>query len=898
MAERSGEHLGRLSELLDAALELVEPERGRWLADLATQDPDMAAAVSRMLEDSTSPGFAEFLAQPWALADEEAPVPSLIGRQVGPYLIEAEIGRGGMGSVWRARRADGRFEGVVAIKFVHAAWVGQQGEQRFRSEGRLLGRLNHPNIARLLDAGIIDGQPYLVLEYIAGEPIDEYCERERPDLPARLRLFLDVLSAIAHAHSHLVVHRDIKPSNIFVTGDGEVKLLDFGIAKLLDDDTQSPAATQMSAVPLTPQYASPEQLLGQPVTTATDVYAAGLVLYLLLAGSHPVRADAATSAALIQSILTQDFPRPSVVGTLVTVRAATLAGDLDNIVARAVKKEPRERYSSANEFADDLRRYLAHEPVQARPDTLAYRLGKFVRRHRGGVAAGVMVAVSLVAGAVGTVIQARRAERSAVQALQAKQRAIQQLTYAESTNEFLTFLLEDESSKPFTTRELLSQGESLVDRQFADDPGLRAKLLLSLASMYEEMEESKKAESLLYSAQGAALTASDPSLKVEVDCALAFGLGGGGAYQQSLALLDPAIRSTQSDPAVEPGIRALCLANRGAVHVELKEADAALRDAQAALEVLGTPRAGQRGLALFARQTLADARDMQGDYAAAVQEYQRILEELDRMGRGQTSYAMTTLNGYGVKLARSGQWLRAAEAYQRCLAATGPAEGAEVRPSLESNYAKLLVDLGRPQEARPLFEAALESATRRNDPRSIMYATLLSAPAWCETGELTECEARLKRAEDLAHQLLPAGHTAFGVLEFEKGQLAALRRQYPVARAHLQAAIEFVNASSDKSPTEIRARLHLARTDLQLGDLGAATAEAEDAVQRARAALHGFKSSAWLGAALLIQGQVEAARGNKGAARELLQQARAQLGETEGDEAPATQEARGALSKL
>src|SRR6185312_9174079 len=233
-----------LSSSLDQVLELKESERAAWLGALEKQDASTAARVRRLVAALSNPDFGHFLREPASFpAPEEAPVPTLIGRSVGPYLIDEEIGRGGMGSVWRARRMDGRYTGTVAIKFVHAAWIGRQGEQRFRLEGQLLGRLDHPHIARLLDAGVLEGtQPYLILEYVEGEPIDAYAARRQLDMKARIALFLDVLAAVTHAHNHLIVHRDLKPANIFVTRDGTVKLLDFGVAKLLEDEWESNAA--------------------------------------------------------------------------------------------------------------------------------------------------------------------------------------------------------------------------------------------------------------------------------------------------------------------------------------------------------------------------------------------------------------------------------------------------------------------------------------------------------------------------------------------------------------------------------------------------------------------------------------------------------------------------------
>jgi serine/threonine protein kinase len=273
MPIESNEKWQQLSRLLDQVLDLEAQQRGPWLEALATSDPEMAARVSAALAAREREGFTGFLAGS-AIDLKGLGGSTLVGRQVGPYVIDAEIGRGGMGSVWRAHRADGRYTGKVAVKFVHASWVGQLGGDQFRTEGTLLGRLNHPNIARLLDAGMLDAtQPYLVLEYVEGEPIDVYCERHALNAEARLRLFLEVLEAVAHAHNHLIVHRDLKPSNVLVTQDGVVKLLDFGIAKLLDEHTGAGEITVAGTSALTPQYAAPEQLLGQPVTTATDVYA-------------------------------------------------------------------------------------------------------------------------------------------------------------------------------------------------------------------------------------------------------------------------------------------------------------------------------------------------------------------------------------------------------------------------------------------------------------------------------------------------------------------------------------------------------------------------------------------------------------------------------------------------
>jgi serine/threonine-protein kinase len=332
-----------------------------------------------------------------------------------------------MGSVWLAERSDGRFERRVAVKFLHFSLIAQGGAERFQREGRILGQLAHPHIAELIDAGVTaNGDPYLVLEHIEGEQVDDYCDRHKLDLNARIKLFLDVLDAVAHAHANLIVHRDIKPSNVLVRNDGQVKLLDFGIAKLLADDTNRAAVTMLTLEgggALTPQFAAPEQVTAGAVTTATDVYALGVLLYVLLTGQHPAGSGPQSPADLVRAIVDTDPPHASEAMALATDKALAekrgstleklrhqLRGDLDTIVAKALKKAPAERYSSVIALADDLQRYLKHEPISARPDTFAYRTAKFVRRNR-TVVALTTAAVVLVIGSLSTGLYVANRER-------------------------------------------------------------------------------------------------------------------------------------------------------------------------------------------------------------------------------------------------------------------------------------------------------------------------------------------------------------------------------------------------------------------------------------------------------------------------------------------------------
>jgi serine/threonine-protein kinase len=476
----------------------------------------MGALITNLLAMRGRDDFPDFLVGSSPLDAEEAASATLVGRHVGPYVIDAEIGRGGMGSVWRARRADGRYEGTVAIKFVHAAWLGRAGEQRFRIEGNLLARLDHSNIARLIDAGMLDAtQPYLVLEYVEGEPIDTYCDRLMLTVEARVNSFLSVLAAVAHAHSHLIVHRDIKPANIFVTRDGTVKLLDFGIAKLIDDESGSTVLTKSSATALTPQYAAPEQLLGQPVTTATDVYSLGIVLYVLLTGTHPIAPGSHSSAELIRAVLTEDPPRASTVTTLSTARRRSLEGDLDNILGKALKKTPAERYASVGAFADDLKRFLSYEPVQARPDTVAYRITKFVRRHRAWTAAGAAAILTVAGGAAAVGWQAHLAREEAARATAVKN-FLQQIFRASDPR-----VASDKPLGQATARELLDASSQRIERNFASQPSLEIELLGVVAGIYRELDEASRYEALqdkrIALARGIPAIYPQVELEVELD---------------------------------------------------------------------------------------------------------------------------------------------------------------------------------------------------------------------------------------------------------------------------------------------------------------------------------------------------------------------------------------------
>ena len=411
-----------------------------------------------------------------------------VGTQVGAYTITSLIGRGGMGEVWLAQRSDGRFEGKFALKFLETYSASPAALDRFRREGRLLARLAHPHIARLIDAGVTaSDRPYLILEYVQGIRIDEYCATRALGVEARVRLILDVLGALAHAHSNLVIHRDIKPTNILVTEEGEAKLLDFGIAKLVGPEAGSDAdspATRIEDVAFTPEYAAPEQILGELPSTATDVYQMGVLIFALLTGRLPLGKESTTRAQRIKAALDDDPPRMSEVAPAAIRKA--LRGDLDAIVSKALRKLPRERYGTAAALADDLKRYLQSEPVAARANLLTYRMQKFVRRYRGVVIGTAAAAVALIAVTAFALYQMREAQ---IQRDQSREQARR----AELQAEFVTLMMSNVGDKPTTAEQLLDAGYKLVTQHYKDDPIFRMSAMLNLSARYGDIGLTPKA---------------------------------------------------------------------------------------------------------------------------------------------------------------------------------------------------------------------------------------------------------------------------------------------------------------------------------------------------------------------------------------------------------------------
>jgi len=497
--------------LFEEFLDLPEAERALRLAAIA--DPELRARVEKLLAaDSEAGRFLETPAAAMAaelLASADAAAAEPLPERIGAFRITGRLGRGGMGDVLLGERADGAFEQKVAIKLLRRGMDSEEVLARFSRERRILARLEHPHIARLIDGGITpDGRPYFVMELVDGEPITAYARARNLSIDERIRLVLDCCDAVSAAHRSLVVHRDLKPSNVLVTPAGDVKLLDFGIAKLLGPDDADPTQTRTELRLLTPAYAAPEQLLGEPVTTATDVWALGALLYELLTGTLPVKRESRSASDLAAAAGQDTVERASArvarepLETLPLAQPSEadrrkiergLRGDLDNVLRMALRREPERRYGSAAAFADDLRRHLEGRPVRARADTFGYRLGKFVRRQRVAVAAAALVLVTLLAGLGTTLWQQRRAEANARAATAAARRA-------EAVKEFLIGLFEiadpEQTGGEVSAKEILDQAGTRLQTELVKEPDVQADLLESVARIDRSLGRLDAAEDL------------------------------------------------------------------------------------------------------------------------------------------------------------------------------------------------------------------------------------------------------------------------------------------------------------------------------------------------------------------------------------------------------------------
>jgi serine/threonine-protein kinase len=717
-------------------------------------------------------------------------------RRIGPYRVIRELGRGGMGVVFLAERVDGQFERRVAIKVLRAGLDTEELRQRLVAERQILASLSHPNIAQLLDGGVSgNGLPYLVIEYVDGATIGAWCDAERLTVPARLRVFFDICSAVAHAHQNLVLHRDLKPGNVLVTRDGQVKLLDFGIAKLLGPGIAGiePVATRATHRLMTPAYASPEQVRGEPLTTATDVYGLGLLLYDLLVGRPAQHVTSDAPQAVYEAVCRREPVRPSDrvmrsgggpdalpaadPGTPTSIAAARgttperlrreLRGDLDAIVEMALRKEPARRYGSVALLAADLTRWIEGQPVLARRGSAAYRAGKLLRRHRVAATATAAVLLAIIGGASAALRQAGIAARERDRATAALARSESALRESEEVAAFLVELFG--ASDPVTqgradtlsARDLLRRGEARAER-LTGEPLVQARMLEAVGRGYVNLGDTPKADTLvgralaLYRTQLGeqhAQTASSIALLADLK-------QRAGQYSVADSLAHVAWRLRRSIHGETHPLVASSLRQLAGLAVFLGDFPAAERHMRGAVDIRRRAGRGDDSLTVRDLQTLAAVRWRRGDRDDAERILREAVAVADRvMPPPSAATATTRLRLADRIVERPGGWPEAESLYRRALADTRAALGDRHAMTVDvlREVGSALVRHGDAAEGTRLLRESLESARRIHGPWHESVARGLSALAGAAASA-----GRLDEAERLTRDALPIYAAAWG----------------------------------------------------------------------------------------------------------------------------------------
>jgi serine/threonine-protein kinase len=817
----ASERWARVKELFEAAADLTSNERTALLRKECDGDDALRRDVESLLDsDAQTDGFIEqpVLEMPRDLFPEP-PDESLVGRQFGAYQIIREIGRGGLGAVYLAARADDEYRKEVAIKLIRRGLDTEDILRRFRNERQILAQLDHPNIARLTDGGTTDdGLPYFVMEYVNGQPITAYCEAHSLSPTERLDLFRKVCAAVTFAHQNLVIHRDLKPSNILVAAEGEPKLLDFGIAKLLGSEEEPLAPTRAGQQVMTPEYASPEQIKGERITTASDIYSLGVLLYELLTGRRPYRLKTRTPEEISRAITIQEPERPSSAVTKVDhppssiLNPRSLRGDLDNIVLMAMRKDPARRYASVGQFSEDIRRHLAGLPVVARKDTVSYRAGKFINRHRIGVAAAALILLSLLGGIIATLIEVRTARRERAK--------------AEAISIFLGRTLNanpDRNPKGQPTVQDILQDASrrLAAEELSDQPEVRAELQRIIGESYLSLGQYDLAEQNLTAAleTQTRLTGEDgiAALRTSVSLAMLWA-GAKGDYAKAnkfyLAKL-PLLRAEQkkgtlSADYLTSALNGFALLRRA--QGDSREAETLLREELTLLPYVSSEHEKNTGVALAVLAlTLAD----QGKFNEAIKIVREKIVAIRKKSNGASSELAANLTGLGSFLLENGQTgeslerLREAEGIYRKLYS-------EANLQLGDNLrlqAQALFSDAKYSEAEDRLTETLKIYRAATNPKFINYATALMVQGtiFSQTGRVDEAEKLLREAVRIRAENMPETHFLRATANGALGEFLTSQKRFAEAEPFLLASHEsLMKSQAANSPRTRRSRERLA----------------------------------------------------------------------------------------
>ncbi len=904
--------LPTLSRLLDEAWELDPVDRDHWLQTLPPQYAHLKARLAVMIHQQAGMETDVFVESAnkaaVALLDGQingaiAPItPSWTAdSHVGGYRLINEIGVGGMGAVWLAERSDGVLKRQVALKLPLFSIHNKTLAERFERERDILATLTHEHIARLYDAGTTsNGQAFLALEYVQGHVITQHCDAARLSIDERVEVFLQVLDAVQYAHSNLVLHRDLKPGNVLVTADGEVKLLDFGIAKLLgstDSAAVETALTEFGGQALTPDFASPEQISGAALSTASDVYSLGVLLYELLTGQRPYKLKeklkSPSRAALEEAILQSSVVKPSQMvrasadvdaiadkrGVTKAKLAQQLTGDLDTIVIKAMKKNPLARYGTASAFAADLRRYLAGDAVEAQPDSSWYRFRKLVRRNRPVVTAGAAVFLSLSVGLGVALWQTHEASTQRAQAVKAADRA-------EATNEFLSSLINEVGAKgrPFTTAELLTRGEQLVVKGYAHDPALRIELLSALAKRYYVNGDMAQALRLMRDANAAAEQSHDPALHARALCLTAEFESESGQSERASRTISEAMAQLagRKYPAE---IDVACLTAQSWIANRLGRIPEAIAFAEQASGLIRAMSASV-SKSYDPLLALASAYRAAGRFKSADQTYAALMLQFEREGRAHSSETALMINNWAVALYQAGQIKKAAEICERALRVDGKAQDPDsLPPTLFMTYSQQLLLLGRIDEARALIDDTI-LRLRAGQNGLLLSALLAEADYFYGTRDVENFAAIVTETESLVAASFPLGHARYGATERNRARLAMLRGNFDDAHASMERAVAILNRAVPKHTESAMAYLTLAQVHVARGEFVKGEAAVRQAIQKLSDILQEEDHSYRIGIAYAELGLVLQSKRDFAGARDALQTALTHLRATVGNDAP------------
>jgi eukaryotic-like serine/threonine-protein kinase len=732
----------RLSDLFELALDVPAAQRGSWIAENCRDDAALRQELERLIAADTDAQSDAFLESPinavdtgmfrddgTALTDYEPGT-----RLFGPYRLLRLIGQGGMGEVHLAERGDGAFEQRVALKLLPHPTPGLM--QRFRQERQILARLEHPDIARLLDGGMGENNiPYFAMEYVEGRSVTHYAIEEKLDISTTLHLFLRICDAVQYAHRNLVVHRDLKPSNILVTADGTPKLLDFGIAKVLQA-TGEIDVTQTAARLFTPDYAAPEQIRGEPVTTATDVYALGVILYELLAGVRPYRLSARDTTLELAILQVEPLPPSAALDKTtsdVTQRRKQLRGDLDRIVLTALAKEAERRYSSTEALAADVRRYLDGRPISARGDSNIYRLQKFMRRNRIAVGAVVVVALALIGATSISIWQAGIALHQARQAEQQRDLYRGEAAHTQSALHYLALVfgeVEKSADKQVSLRDALQHGVEQLDKKFADNPVEQASIVRFVGELYSELDDDKQAAPLLRRFLESPAAASDPAETAEVRMYLAQAELRSGNAEPARVLLQQAqdYWIAGAEAYQDKLLRSRII--QGQIQKALGDVDGAVKTYRQALPAAHARLGDLDETTVMLTNSLGLTLMQTGQ----LDEAGRLMDEVivgfrSPALRGDKSSALIAQQNRGVIAFRQGDFKRAEDLLRPAVDERRASLGASgALASGELNLAKTLIALNRMDEATTLLDEAMPMAQQFTGEHSpITIAAMQSA---------------------------------------------------------------------------------------------------------------------------------------------------------------------------